>query len=205
MSNDSERIALCLQSPSVDLEALASILDGLTLSARVSAVRSINGKAQARLWEASKGRGVTIDEIVPPELGPDVEVIYAGKNSLPMFTHFEKRFCRAFDAPGCLYGYNEGAVRPLIGPGYFVVRYFEDRSEAGVDYYQVPPDGASLPPNWPGIKANERGLQRFVYAKMVDYLRRVSNGVFIGRAVRKGKDTNNYFLLCRAHDVAALS
>ena len=32
---------------------------------------------------------------------------------------------------------------------------------------------------------------------MIDYLRRVSDHVTIGRAFRKGKWTENYFLLCR--------
>ena len=47
---------------------------------------------------------------------------------------------------------------------------------------------------------NEKGLQMLVYAKMIDYPRKVSDHVTIGRAVKNGKETGNYFLLCRTGD-----
>ena len=186
-----------LGSGVIDIGALALALDALGDEERVLAVRQIGGRDQARLWAACGGRGTTLEDIIPAGGPPVAEVIHAGKNSLPLFSHFEKRFCRPDDRGDVLYGYNEGATRPLIGPGYFVARLFEDRGEVGVDYYQVPPDGASLPPGWPAIQPNEKGLQRFVFARMVDYLRKVSDHVLIGRAVKNGKDTSNYFLLCR--------
>jgi phosphodiesterase/alkaline phosphatase D-like protein len=40
-------------------------------------------------------------------------------------------------------------------------------------------------------------LQRFVYARMDDFLRKVSAHVSIGRAWRNHKVTDNYFVLCR--------
>jgi hypothetical protein len=40
-------------------------------------------------------------------------------------------------------------------------------------------------------------LQRFVYARMHDFLRKVSAHVSIGRAWREHKATDNYFVLCR--------
>lgn len=181
----------------LDIDAIGQALDAMSASDRVAATRSLGGKLQARLWEAAAGRGATIADVVPEGVDPSIEVIHAGKNSLPVFTHFEKRFCRVPGDPSILYGYNEGAVRPVIGPGYFVVRWFEDRGEVGVDYYSVPPDDAALPAGWPAIQPNERGLQRLVYAKMIDYLRRVSSHVTIGRAYKKGAETGNYFLLCR--------
>ena len=42
------------------------------------------------------------------------------------------------------------------------------------------------------------GIQQFVFAKMIDYLRKVSNHVTIGRAYKHGTQTPNYFLLSRA-------
>ncbi|MEE2779883.1 MAG: hypothetical protein VYE15_05110, partial [Myxococcota bacterium] len=128
---------------------------------------------------------------------PATEVIHVGRNSLPAFRDFEKRFSRDDTREDALYGYNEGATRPLIGPGYFVAHLDENRSEIGVDYLMVPPDDANLPDGWPAVIPNEKGLQRFVYAGMVDYLRKVSEHILIGRAWRKGKVTNNYFVLCR--------
>ena len=101
---------------------------------------------------------------------------------------------------GWVFGYNEGATRKLIGPGYFVAEYDEVRMEVGVNYYRVPPEDTSLPEGWPEIKPNEEGLQRFVFSTMVDYLRVVSKHVSIGRAYKANKEQNNYFLLCRIDD-----
>jgi hypothetical protein len=53
------------------------------------------------------------------------------------------------------------------------------------------------PEGWPVIKPNEAGISRLVYAYMQDYLRRVSDHITIGRAYRKGKESPNYFTLCR--------
>ena len=50
---------------------------------------------------------------------------------------------------------------------------------------------------WPDVRPNDRGLSRFVYGGMVDYLRRVARDVFIGSAHRGGKETGNYFVLSR--------
>ncbi|MDA1267243.1 MAG: hypothetical protein O2816_19350 [Planctomycetota bacterium] len=135
---------------------------------------------------------------MPPGTPPATQVIHAGRNSLPVFTTFEKRFTRVEGRDDVLYGYNEGATRPLIGPGYFVAHFFADRGEIGVDYLQVPPTGALLPAGWPKIKPNTSGLQMLVYAGMVDYMRKVSSHVTIGRAYKKGtKELPHTFLLCR--------
>ena len=57
---------------------------------------------------------------------------------------------------------------------------------------------APLPDGWPAVKPNEKGVQKFVYAGMVDYMRRVSATVTIGRAFKGGeKDLGHTFLLCR--------
>lgn len=181
----------------VDIAAVAAALDGADDAARVTAVRSLSGKQQAALWDACEGRAVQLADLVPEGKPAAEEVIHAGKNSLPVFSHFEKRFARTTERDDVLYGYNEGATRPLIGPGCFVARWDDEMGSACVDYYQVPPDGAALPTGWPAVKPNTSGLQILVYANMVDHLRKVSDHVSIGRAWRKGKVTNNYFLLCR--------
>ncbi len=186
-----------LQQPSVDIEALASALDAMSAAERLTAVRAMNGKTQARIWDAAAGRKATVAEVVPPSAGAVTEVIHSGKNSLPLFSRFEKRFMRSADDANVLYGYNEGSTRWLVGPGYFVATDDPVRGEVAVNYYEVPPSNAKLVPSWPAVKPNEKGLQRFVFAKMIDYLRKVSTHVTIGRAYKKGKETNNYFLLCR--------
>ena len=55
-----------------------------------------------------------------------------------------------------------------------------------------------VPAGWPPIKRNERGLQRFVYAGMVDFMRKVSDHVSIGRAYKGGeRELPHTFVLCR--------
>src|ERR1019366_2758957 len=50
------------------------------------------------LWEATKGfHPVSLDDFVPPSVAPGAEVIHHGKNSLPTFTHFQKRFSKPRD------------------------------------------------------------------------------------------------------------
>jgi hypothetical protein len=92
-----------------------------------------------------------------------------------------------------LWGYNHQSLAWLTGPGYFVV-HPEGDAPAAIDYRQVPP---VQPPGWPAVKPNDVGLSRFVYRDMVDFLRRVSRHVLIGRATRYGKQLPNFFLLCR--------
>lgn len=186
-----------VQQPTLDIDALASALDAMSAADRVTAVRAMNGKMQARIWDAAAGRKATVADVVPPSVSAVTEVIHAGKNSLPLFSSFEKRFMRSATDPNVLYGYNEGSTRWLIGPGYFVATDDPARGEVAVNYYDVPPSDAQLVTSWPAVKPNEKGLQRFVFAKMIDYLRNVSTHVTIGRAYKKGKETNNYFLLCR--------
>ena len=134
-----------------------------------------------------------------PAAVPDfAQVRHHGKNTLPAFTHFEKRFCRPKGAdphkPEALYGFNFQTLSPLTGPGYFLAVEASGRPEVLVDYNRVPED---QPEGWPAIRANERGLSRFVYGFMVDTLRRVSEHVTIGSAARKGKDLGSWFVLCR--------
>jgi len=182
------------------MDPLAAELDAMSSEERLAWIRKQNLSSQAGIWEASAGRGVTLEHLVPPTTAAGVEVIHEGKNSLPVFTLFQKRFARDAKPEGMVFGYNEGATRKLIGPGYFVAEYDDVRMEVGVNYYRVPPADTSLPEGWPEIKPNEEGLQRFVFSTMVDYLRVVSKHVSIGRAYKANKEQNNYFLLCRIDD-----
>jgi len=180
-----------------DREAIAAHLDALDHGGRMDAITALGGpRAQGRLWDAVAGTPpVALGDLVPPDAPPLREVIFHGKNSLPAFTLFQKRFCRppAGEAPDRLWGYNHQALAWLTGPGYFVV-HREGDAPAAIDYRLVPP---AQPPGWPAVKPNDVGLSRFVYRDMVDYLRRVSRHVLIGRATRYGKELPNYFLLCR--------
>ncbi|HVK74597.1 MAG TPA: hypothetical protein VM734_14810, partial [Kofleriaceae bacterium] len=134
------------------------------------------------------------------------EVIHEGINTLPVppqLRRFQKRFCRpAADGSGArLFGYNEGVTRRVIGPGFFVAvetngrPHWAARGAVVVDYFQVP-DG-EVATGWPKVRANDTGLQRFVYDKTRDFMRRVSKHVSIGAAFRKERPLDHYFVLCR--------
>jgi len=191
------RLAELLTGDAPDREEIAAYLDRLTHAGRLAEITALGGPAlQGRLFAAvASAARVSLADLVPPDLEPLREVIFQGKNSLPAFTMFQKRFCRPPDgrrAAAELWGYNHQALAWLTGPGYFVVH--EEPIGAAIDYRQVPPRGC---PGWPPVKPNDRGFSRFVYRDMVDYLRRVSRHVLIGRATRHGAELDNYFLLCR--------
>lgn len=188
--------ALLADAPSAS--EIAALLDDASASERLDAIRALGGvRWQRRLWEAVAATPpVRIHDLVPPDAAPLAEVVYEGKNSLPAFTRFQKRFCRP-STPGAtdaLWGYNHTDIARFVGPGYFVCHPVDD-APAAIDYREVPP---ARPAHWPEIRSNARGLSWFVYRDMVDHLRRVARDVFIGSASRHGKDLGSYFVLCRA-------
>lgn len=181
-----------------DAQALARRLEAMPEPDRVAFVRGLRKVDMEALWQACDGRAVGVDDFVPAGTRLGREIIHAGKNSLPAFTHFEKRFTAADGQPGEVYGYNHTPWTALTaGPGYFVGRLDATFGAFGLDYYRVPPESAPLPASWPRVRDNRFGLSRFIYAEMIDYMRRVCDGVTIGRAWRKGQMTDNYFVLAR--------
>ncbi len=187
-----------LLSGAADIDEVGAYLDALEHAARVEQSRALGPKAQRSLWSLARGRAVQLEDIVPTDRGPLETVRHYGRNTLPAFRLFEKRFCRppAEEEADVLWGYNEGKSRRLTGPGYFVCRATDgdSRGEIVVDYYRVPP---SKPAAWPGIRPNDTGVQRFIYGFTHDFLRRVSAHVTIGRAYRLDRETPNCFTLCR--------
>ena len=181
---------------------ISAFLDGLAHEARLAEVNSLGKRAQAALFQrAADSSPIALAHFVPPVLPSLREVIHYGKNTLPLFTRFQKRFCRPVDTATRLYGYNEGATRGLIGPGYFVA--YETRDNPAwfklgpvvIDYFQVP-DG-EVADGWPRVVPNSHGLQMFVYNKTRDFMRSVSSHVSIGAAYRGEKAMGAYFVLCR--------
>jgi hypothetical protein len=200
MKRQNDCLAL-LASDRIDAAQVAKLFDEASPGERVEMTEAIDGRAQARLWLASEGHGVTIEQMVPSTRAPLDPVIFHGKNSLAAFSHFQKRFCRPTNDADELWGYNHQPTRwlaPLTGPGYFVA-YDSDEPLGGVavDYRRIP---TARPDDWPEIHDNTWRLSRFIYNGMVDYLRRVSEHLLIGRATRDGRELPNYFLLCRKDD-----
>lgn len=181
-----------------DAGEIAAHLDGLLLPDRIAAIRSLQGtRLQGALWKAVAGNPrVSASDLVPGDYPALRPVIFHGKNSLPAFTEFQKICFRPDAGSKVAWGYNETKIRNWIGAGYYVLHDTEGALLGGAafDYTQLP---SSKLPAWPEIRPNEAGISRFIYAGMLDYMRRVSSDVFIGSAVRGGKEMGSYFLVAR--------
>ncbi len=188
------------------MATISALLDDTDDATRKAALFSLNAKEQSALYDrAAAAAPWTIDDLVPPSVKALTPVIHHGKNSLPVFRGFQKIVCRPDDGSARVFGFNEGFTRAIIGPGYFVAKNTGlptdgDASWAGrggvvVDYFEVP-DGP-VAAGWPAVKKNTQGLQRFVFAGMRDYLRRVSTHACIGSAFRGEKSFSSWFVLCR--------
>jgi hypothetical protein len=181
----------------LDLSALGAWLDQFLLSYhRIDVLRALTAREQAALFEAAEGfRPLTLAHFVPDGVPALREVIHDGKNSLPLFSLFQKRFCRPAEGSNELWGYNEQPMRWATGPGYFKVREI-DAGQVLIDYLEVP--SGKTPERWPKVLPNSARLSRFVYFHTQDTMRGVSEHVSIGRAARDGKPMDNWFVLCRA-------
>ncbi len=200
MPHPAETLKTLLAGPVPDPGQISSLLDGLTLADKITTVRALAGTAlQGALWRTVIGAPrVSVSEMIPPDYPRLRPVIFHGKNSLPAFTEFQKICFRPEqrEAGDVAWGYNETRIRPVVGPGYYVLHDTSDATHGGAafDYTQLP---LAKLPAWPEIRSNHAGLSRFVYDNMVDYMRRVSGDVFIGSAVRSGREMGSYFIIVR--------
>jgi hypothetical protein len=192
VANSNATFADLLGRSDVTQAQLAAHLDGLDAEERVRQCRALGKKLQKRLWQVcADAPAFTLEELIPStETGT---VRWAGKNSLGVFTHFEKRFVRQ---NGVVVGYNfNPGVAWFTGPGYFTTVQAPDRPrEILFDYTRVP---STAPEGWPPVKPNTGGTAKLVYGGMHDFCRRVSSTVIIGAATRLGKPIDAYFVLAR--------
>jgi hypothetical protein len=194
-----EELRGCLRRGRPDLRQIARLLDSLEAGARVAAIRCLGRREQRALYAAAEGVfGLRLVDLVPESVPDLVAVRHHGRNTLPLFSFFEKRFCRPRGAdpkkPALLYGFNFQSLAFATGPGYFVAREDPSRAEVRIDYGSLPPE---RPASWPRIRSNETGLARLVYGFLEDTVRRVSEHVCIGSAARRGRDLGSWFVLCR--------
>jgi hypothetical protein len=201
MAGDSAlaELAACLRESPLRLDRLAKALDAAGHADRVHWVRSVGRADQRRLFEAAdRFAPLALADLVPAGVAAGATVRHHGRNTLPAFTHFEKRFCRPEGEdplrPARLFGFNFQSLSWLTGPGYYVAVADPARPEVRIDYTRLPP---AAPPGWPLVRGNERGAARLVYGFMVDRLRRLSEHVTIGSAARHGRDLGSWFLLTR--------
>src|SRR6476469_106796 len=95
VATSSTTLTSLLQSESTTLAEVAAHLDALDAEGRIREIREMPGSLQGRVWTlAADAAPFTLDDLVPPSLPDGTPTILAGKNSLPMFTWFEKRFAR---------------------------------------------------------------------------------------------------------------
>ncbi|MEO7329066.1 MAG: hypothetical protein ABI193_10835 [Minicystis sp.] len=187
------------------LDDLAAHLDGLSPEARLAETRTLGRDEQRRLYRlAAAASPLTLDDFVPPSAAPLAQVIHDGRNTLPLPSRlrlFQKRFCRPERGEGRLFGYNQSPFLRPIGPGFFVAvptagrPAWEARGAVVVDYFQIP--DAAVCASWPAVIPNTQGLQRFVYHRTRDFMRRVSRHVTIGAAYKVERALDHYFILCR--------
>jgi len=119
-SGASRALVALLREATVKPIEVARALDDMTHEERVAAIRSVDRAAQRRLYEAASGfRELRMTDMVGADVPAMKPVRHYGKNTLPAFTHFEKRFTRPADAdanaPAQLWGYNEGSMRWITG------------------------------------------------------------------------------------------
>lgn len=180
-----------------DLARLTKVLDEIGHEGRLWTVRRWGGSQMSLLFEAAKGHhALDLDHFVPSGTEPLVEVIHDGHNSLPMFQHFEKRFCKPTalaDGGPVLFAFNEGPTRPAVGPGYFVAGPGES-GEIVFDYRRTPNE---KPPSWPAFAPNRGLIAGPVFGDLVDVVRGLSSHVVIGRGFRREQPLDNWFVLVR--------
>lgn len=168
-----------------DLASLAAKLDAATWDERLAWIRSLGRGEQYALYALAQGSPVRTRELVRG----DRVIRHHGRNGLPLFTKFEKRFSQVGDT---VVGYNEplvaGVIAPIYravtGPGHYTAYDSpEVEGEVWIDYRKVP---TVRHPEFPPLASNESGLPALVFGDMVDILRRVSRDVFVGDSF-KGK------------------
>ncbi len=95
MSTPAQELKARISETPIDRTAIAALLDGLEPADRVAATRALGRGEQRRLYVAVDGfLPVRLEDMVPAAVPDFAQVRHHGKNTLPAFTHFEKRFCR---------------------------------------------------------------------------------------------------------------
>jgi hypothetical protein len=190
------------------IDRIASFLDALDAQERERQANDLSGREQRLLWEiAGDAPRLTAEHFVPRELAELVPVHHPGRNTIPVppyFQRFEKRFCRPRGERSRVFGYNSSNAS-FVHPGYFVGystaghEGWEGRGGFVIDYWMVPDE--DVPDSWPKVVPNSVGLQKLVYHRTRDFMRRVSSHVSIGRASREDEsgdvELDFWFTLCR--------
>ena len=165
---------------------IAAHLDRLEARMRIAECVVLSKEQQKRIWNISSTEPGETQELV--DAGGTA--VFAGRNSLLLFSRFEKRFAQR---AGAVIGYNQHGLSWLTGPGYFTVAV----SPSGFlfDYREVPTEA---PAGWPGVSPNTQGFARSVYGGLLDDVVWVARDVLVGSARRGDVPLDSYFVLARA-------
>ncbi len=178
-----------LSASDVDTGELASTLDAMTHSERVSSIRGLPRALLRRLFDVSTALPVTPETFVPKDVPALTPVRHVGTNNMPLFRAFEKPMYR--DEHGRIAGRNVQTWQFITGPGYFTLTL---DGEPALDYVQLP---EAAPAGWPRPTSNSRGFSYFVFRGLRDVMRASSQHVTVGRVFRLGKEQHQYFVLVR--------
>ena len=191
MSDTRVSLAALLENEGTTARILFEHLASLSPQQRVDDMRGVPGGKMARLFTLCADSEPLVATDIVPE-GATGPIIHEGKNSLPMFSLFQKRFAKQGAA---IIGYNHQTWSFVTGPGYFTVVDVADKpKELLFDYTKVPEAGID---GWPKVRSNSGGFSYFVYRGMHDFCRKVGPSVLIGCALREGKPLDSYFMLTR--------
>lgn len=182
--------------PTVNVERIVELLDGLGHEGRYHTVRTWSKKEMERIFDAVKGHKPVDLDFFCPVSEPKVEVIHDLHNAMGLPGYTQKRFCKVPGDDATLAGWNATSTNIFTGPGYFSATKGtgEYEGELVVDYTKLPKD---KDPRWPPIQENGGLIGGIVYGGMIDYVRGISSHVSIGKAYKGGKPRGFYFAMVR--------
>jgi len=175
-----------------ELAALREALDEAPPALRLEWLRGLSRRDVLSLYDlAVDGGPVRATDLAGAE---GRVVVHQGRNSLPFFRAFQKRFClRGGVVQG--YNHNSSVVTWFGGPGHFTCA--PDGDGLLFDYTAVPAD---VPPGFPPLRDNDHGTRKLVFGGMRDLLRKVSRHCLVGTAMRNGRPEGQGFVLVREGD-----
>ena len=192
-----------LETQEPRLRAVAELLETLSAADQKTHLLQLNQARMEELWAlAAEAEALEVRDLFPERPLENTTYIWNGVNSLPLFRCFQKRFyysadyAKAEDRGLLAPGFNEQTFRWFTGPGCFTARAASETDPGPMvfDYTLTP---TIQPADWPKVKAADRGISRFVYGGMHDYMRRLTADTMVGKAWVRGRETPNLFVLCR--------
>ena len=198
-----------IESPADNYPDIRQFLNALPTAHHYQALSHLTRYQQRKLFhKCAQAEPLTLRDFIASDEAPLKTMRFYGRNTLPLVGQgrvFEKRVCRPnqsdMNGGEVLYGYNHTSYMSWFGPGYFVARntpdYLDWQGRGGVviDYFSRPE--GETPGDWPKYRPNWCPPQALFYFHTRDFMRRVSDHVFIGVAYRNENCLDHYFILVK--------